>query len=43
VQQSSRQGYNLLHWNSGHMTHWAVSDLNAAELESFAALVRRAE
>ena len=43
VQASSRQGYNLVHWTSGHMTHWAVSDLNAAELEGFATLVRRAE
>jgi anti-sigma factor RsiW len=43
VQASSRQGYNLLHWNSGHMAYWAVSDLNAGELEGFATLVRRAE
>src|SRR5437879_3165325 len=43
VQQSSRQGYNLLHWSKGQMAYWAVSDLNAGELESFAALVRSAE
>jgi len=43
VQQSSRQGYNLLHWTKGHMAYWAVSDLNAGELESFATLVRSAE
>ncbi|PYT27355.1 MAG: anti-sigma factor, partial [Acidobacteria bacterium] len=42
LQQSSRQGYNLLHWTKGQMAHWAVSDLNASELDSFAALVRSA-
>ena len=43
VQQSSRQGYNLLHWTKGHMAYCAVSDLNVGELESFATLVRRSE
>jgi len=42
VQRSSQQGYNLLHWTQGHMVYWAVSDLNAAELGTFAALVRGA-
>lgn len=28
----SRNGYNLMHWTTGPMTYWAVSDLNAAEL-----------
>ncbi len=41
-QQSNQQGYNLLHWTQGHMAYWAVSDLNARELESFTALVRGA-
>jgi len=41
-QQSSQQGYNLLHWTQGHTAYWAVSDLNARELESFTALVRGA-
>ncbi len=35
----TRQGYNLLHWSRGGMTYWAVSDLNAAELRTFADLV----
>ena len=35
-----RQGYNLLQWRSGGMQFWAVSDLNAAELKTFAGLVR---
>jgi anti-sigma factor RsiW len=42
VQASSQQGYNLLNWTKGHMAYWAVSDLNAGELETFAALVRGA-
>lgn len=35
-----RQGYNLVHWSKGGMAYWAVSNLNGAELMSFAALVR---
>lgn len=37
---STRQGYQLAHWAQGGMQAWAVSDLNAAELRNFAALVR---
>ena len=32
--------YQLVHWSSAGMTWWAVSDLNAAELQEFAALVQ---
>jgi anti-sigma factor RsiW len=28
----SRNGYNLIHWTTGPMTYWAVSDANAADL-----------
>ncbi len=35
-----RQGYNLVHWHKGGMAYWAVSNLNGAELMSFAGLVR---
>ena len=28
------KGYNALTWTAGGLTYWAVSDLNAAELES---------
>ncbi len=31
-----RQGYNLIHWTKSGMTHWAVSDLNLAELQQLA-------
>jgi anti-sigma factor RsiW len=35
-----RQGYHLVHWTGSGMTFWAVSDLNAAELQQFAELIR---
>ena len=37
----SRQGYHLLHWSSGGMTYWAVSDLNPADLKAFGDLVQQ--
>lgn len=37
---STRQGYQLVRWSQGGMQAWAVSDLNAAELQTFAALLR---
>jgi len=36
----SRRGYNLVRWTEGGMQVWAVSDLNAAELQAFAGLAR---
>jgi anti-sigma factor RsiW len=30
------KGFNIVHWTQGHMTYWAISDLNAAELSEFA-------
>jgi anti-sigma factor RsiW len=38
--QDSVQGYNLSRWNSSGLSYCAVSDLNAGELEQFAALIR---
>jgi anti-sigma factor RsiW len=35
-----RRGFNLVHWSGDGMQAWAVSDLNATELQSFAALAR---
>jgi anti-sigma factor RsiW len=35
-----RQGYNVIRWSNGGMTYWAVSDLNLAELQQFAQLLR---
>ena len=31
----SRNGYNVVHWQNGAMTSWAVSDLAIGELEQF--------
>ena len=39
----ARDGYNMLHWTSGGMTHWLASDLNAAELLQFQALIAAGE
>jgi len=36
----SRRGFNLVHWRQDGMQAWAVSDLNAAELQGFATLAR---
>ncbi len=43
VSQSTRtqQGYHLISWTKSGMKWWAVSDLNASELETFARLVSR--
>jgi len=35
-------GYNVVTWTSDGTTYWAVSDLNVAELETFARLFRAA-
>jgi anti-sigma factor RsiW len=31
----TRNGYHLLHWTSGSMTYWAVSDVSAGDLKAF--------
>jgi anti-sigma factor RsiW len=35
------QGYNLIHWTKAGMTYWAVSDLNADELQEFVQLIQK--
>ena len=32
----SKNGYNVLRWTDAGMNFWAVSDVNAAELKTFA-------
>jgi len=32
----ARQGFSIVHWSRSGMTFWAVSDINAAELQEFA-------
>ena len=39
---TSHQGYNVVAWRDGSFSYYAVSDLNRAELEAFAKLVRSA-
>jgi anti-sigma factor RsiW len=34
------QGYHLVHWSAGGMAFWAVSDLNARELQEFVRIVQ---
>jgi anti-sigma factor RsiW len=35
----TRQGYNLLHWTDADFNYWAVSDVNASDLQTFKQLV----
>jgi anti-sigma factor RsiW len=35
------KGFNVVYWTQSHMTYWAVSDLNAAELKDFARDVQK--
>jgi anti-sigma factor RsiW len=37
---TTRRGYNVVAWTNNGMRHWAVSDLNQAELREFTELVR---
>lgn len=39
---SVADGTNMRRWTAGDLTYWAVSDLNPAELSSFAGLYQRA-
>lgn len=34
------QGYRVIHWNQGGLGFWAVSDLDAADLQKFTELLR---
>ena len=36
------QGYNVVHWTAEGMDFWAVSDVERAQLDDFAALWRKA-
>lgn len=40
--QRTVRGYNLVGWRDGNTAYWAVSDLGASELESFAQAFRAA-
>ena len=38
--QTAERGYNVISWTRGAMNYWLVSDLNPAELEELAKLLR---
>jgi len=38
-EMSTKNGYTMIHWRSEGTEHWVLSDVNAAELQSFAALL----
>jgi anti-sigma factor RsiW len=40
--RKSIKGYNLLQWNDDGVDYWAASDLNVAELQTFARMFRAA-
>ena len=37
---AAHKGYNMIHWQQGDMNYWAVSDLNASELDEIVKLLR---
>jgi anti-sigma factor RsiW len=39
--EATRNGYHIVHWSSGGMAWWAVSDLNEGELRQFESLYNR--
>ena len=41
IKQQTRRGYNMVNWCDGGMQFWAVSDLNAGELQTFTQLLRQ--
>jgi anti-sigma factor RsiW len=36
MQTLSKRGYNLLHWADAGMTYWVISDVDSADLKTFA-------
>ena len=38
---AASNGYTMYHWRSGGIEHWVVSDVNAAELKTFATMIQR--
>jgi anti-sigma factor RsiW len=39
----ARRGYHMAQWDAGGMRHWAVSDVNEGELQTFVHLLRERE
>jgi anti-sigma factor RsiW len=42
ITRQTRRGFNMVNWCDGGMQFWAVSDLNAEELQTFGRLLRQA-
>ncbi len=40
LQASSDNGYNLIHWNQAGMSYWAISDVEAGQLQTFVQLIQ---
>lgn len=38
---TASNGYTMYRWRSGGIEHWVVSDVNAAELKTFAGMIQR--
>ncbi len=36
MRASSKQRFNMLYWTDAGMTFWAISDLNPADIKTFA-------
>ena len=43
VKSRAQRGFNITHWSKAGMTYWAVSDLNADELTTFARAIERTQ
>jgi anti-sigma factor RsiW len=41
IKRLTRRGYNIVNWCDGGMQFWAVSDLNAEEMQTFGQLLRQ--
>lgn len=39
IEESARQGYNIIHWTESGMTYWLISELNLMELRDCARLL----
>lgn len=43
LRSEQKKGYTVVHWTEGGMAFWAISDLNAAEMKTFAEIYASAK
>jgi anti-sigma factor RsiW len=43
IKRQTRRGYSIVNWCDGGMQFWAVSDLNAGEMQTFGQLLRQSD